>query len=146
MSAGTKRLLRNGKGEINYISSAVFILIAVLMLTVILDVMSVIMTKQKIDTAADQMVRQIQLAGKVDADTDSLLAYLADDLRKADDLGYSVETAYITKGGCDRAIQLGTPFYLTVTARVRLGGFWRIAGVPLTLCARCTGVSERYWK
>lgn len=141
-----KRCLHNEKGELSYISSAVFILIGVLVLVVIIDVMSIIMTKQKIDTAADQMVRQIQLAGKVDSDTDSLIGYLADDLAKVENLSYFVDTEYITKDGCDKVIQLGTPFYLTVTAEVQLGGFWSLTGAPITLQSHCTGVSERYWK
>lgn len=141
-----RNCLRNNKGEFSYISSAVFILVGVLVLMIIIDVMSIIMTKQKIDTAADQMVRQIQLAGKVDENTDSLIGYLANDLAKVDKLSYSVNTDYITKDGCDKAIQLGTPFYLTVTADVKLGGFWQLIGVPITLQSHCTGVSERYWK
>ena len=141
-----RRSLHNQKGEFTYISSAVFILVGVLVLTVIIDVMSIIMTKQKIDTAADQMVRQIQLAGKVDDDTESLIEYLANDLAKAENLRYSVDTDYITKDGCDKAIQLGIPFYLTVTADLKLGGFWALTGVPITLQSHCTGVSERYWK
>ena len=141
-----RKSLHNQKGEFTYISSAVFILVGVLVLMIIIDVMSIIMTKQKNDTAADQMVRQIQLAGKVDDDTESLIEYLANDLAKAENLRYSVDTDYITKDGCDKAIQLGTPFYLTVTADLKLGGFWALTGVPIRLRFHCTGVSERYWK
>ena len=141
-----RRSLHNQKGEFTYISSAVFILVGVLVLMIIIDVMSIIMTKHKIDTAADQMVRQIQLAGKVDDDTESLIEYLANDLAKAENLRYSVDTDYITKDGCNKVIQLGTPFYLTVTADLKLGGFWELTGVPIRLQSHCTGVSERYWK
>lgn len=118
----------------------------VVVLAVIMDVLAVIMTKQKLDSAADQVTRQIQLAGKVDEDTEALLDFLSTDLGKADNLSYTVDTDYITKEGCSTAIQLGTPFYLTITADLELGGFWQITGLPMTLRSTAAGVSERYWK
>lgn len=134
------------RGEANYISTVVYILVVVITLAVIMDVLAVIMTKQKMDAAADQITRQIQLAGKVDEDTDSLINFLTADLGKADNLTYHVDTSYITKEGCSTAIQLGTPFYLTITADLHLGGFWELTGLPITLTSSAAGVSERYWK
>ena len=108
------------RGEVNYVSTVVYILVVVIMIAVIMDVLAVIMTKQKMDSAADQITRQIQLAGKVDGDTDALVDFLSEGL--------------------------GTPFYLTITADLHLGGFWQITGLPIQLTANCAGVSERYWK
>ncbi len=134
------------RGELNYISTVVCIFVVALTLAVIMDVLAVIMTRQKLDSAADQVTRQIQLAGKVDDDTADLLTYLSADLGKADSVTYHVDTDYITKEDCTTAIQLGTPFYLTLTADVQLGGFWEITGLPMTLKSTAAGVSERYWK
>lgn len=134
------------RGEANYISTVVYILVVVITLAIIMDVLAVIMTKQKMDAAADQITRQIQLAGKVDEDTDSLITFLTTDIGKANNLTYHVDTSYITKEGCSTAIQLGTPFYLTLTADLQLGGFWRITGLPIKLRSMAAGVSERYWK
>lgn len=136
----------NDHAEANYIGTVVYILVVVITLAVIMDVLAVIMTKQKLDAAADQVTRQIQLAGKVDEDTASLVEFLSSDLGMADNLTYSVNTSYITKEGCSTAIQLGTPFYLTITADLQLGGFWQITGLPMTLKSTAAGVSERYWK
>jgi len=138
--------IRNDRAETNYVSTVVYILVVVVTLAVIMDVLAVVMTKQKLDTAADQVTRQIQLAGKVDDDTEDLLNFLSTDLGKASALTYHVDTTYITKEGCPTAIQLGTPFYLTITADVQLGGFWEITGLPMTLKSTAAGVSERYWK
>ena len=137
---------KNDRAEANYISTVVYILVVVITLAVIMDVLAVIMTKQKLDAAADQVTRQIQLAGKVDEDTSSLVEFLSSDLGKADNITYHVDTSYITKEGCTTAIQLGTPFYLTITADLQLGGFWQITGLPMTLKSTAAGVSERYWK
>ncbi len=141
-----QKRLSNDRAELNYISTVVYILVIVITLSVVIDVLAVVMTKQKLDAAADQVTRQIQLAGKVDDDTAALLNFLSTDLGKAETLSYSIDTEYITKEGCTTAIQLGTPFYLVLTADVELGGFWEITGLPITLRARAAGVSERYWK
>jgi len=141
-----RKYIKNDRAETNYISTVVYILVVVVTLAVIMDVLAVVMTKQKLDTAADQITRQIQLAGKVDDDTEDLLNFLSTDLGKATALTYHVDTTYITKEGCSTAIQLGTPFYLTITADVQLGGFWEITGLPMTLKSTAAGVSERYWK
>lgn len=146
MKSKRKSYIRNDRGEMVYINTVVYILVVVVMLAVILDVLAVVMTKQKLDAAADQVTRQIQLAGKVDADTSALLDYLADDLGKAGRVTYTVDTTYISRAGTSTAIQLGTPFFLTLTADVELGGFWQITGLPITLQAKAAGVSERYWK
>ena len=141
-----RRHTSNERAEVNYVSAVVYILVVVIVLALIMDVLSVIMTKQKLDSAADQIARQIQLSGKVDEETSSLVEFISSDLGKADNLTYSVDTSYITKEGCSTAIQLGTPFYLTITADLQLGGFWRITGLPMSLKSTAAGVSERYWK
>ena len=141
-----RRHTSNERAEVNYVSTVVYILVVVIVLALIMDVLSVIMTKQKLDSAADQIARQIQLSGKVDEETSSLVEFISSDLGKADNLTYSVDTSYITKEGCSTAIQLGTPFYLTITADLQLGGFWRITGLPMSLKSTAAGVSERYWK
>ena len=48
--------------------------------------------------------------------------------------------------GMNRAIQLGTPFYITITGRAKLGGFWNFNLVNITVVSRGAGVSEHYWK
>ena len=138
--------IKNDRAEATYISTVVYILVVVVTLAVIMDVLAVVMTKQKLDAAADQVTRQIQLAGKVDEDTQTLVNYLADDLGKADNVSYRVDTSYITKEGCSTAIQLGTSFYVTISADLQLGGFWQITGLPMSLTSTAAGVSERYWK
>ena len=67
-----RRVLNNERGEANYFSTVVFIFIAVLLLAFIIDLFSIISTKQELDHAADQMVKQIQLSGGVNGETDEL--------------------------------------------------------------------------
>ena len=141
-----QKYIKNDRAEATYVSTVVYILVVVITLAVIMDVLAVVMTKQKLDAAADQITRQIQLAGKVDDDTEVLVTTLASDCGKAENLTYQVSTSYITKEGCATVIQLGTPFYVTLTADLQLGGFWQITGLPMSLTSTAAGVSERYWK
>ncbi len=62
-------ILKSENGDVNYFSTVVFIFIAVLLLAFILDLFSIISTKQELDHCADQMVKQIQLSGGINGET-----------------------------------------------------------------------------
>lgn len=143
-----KRILESDRGEANYISTVVYIFIAVIILAFILNLFSVISTKQQLDHCADQMVKQIQLAGGINTETENLFEYLCGEINGATNISYSINSSYYSPKpfGMDKAIQLGTPFYITITGRANLGGFWNLNLVKITVVAKGAGVSERYWK
>ncbi|MEA4845760.1 MAG: DUF4320 family protein [Clostridiaceae bacterium] len=142
------RLLRNNRAEANYFSTVVFIFIAVLLLAFIIDVFSIISTKQELDHCADQLVKQIQLSGGINSETDELFSYLSTEIQGAKNITYSINASYKqpTPSGMRYGIQLGTPFYITVEGQARLGGFWNFDLVNINIIARGAGVSEHYWK
>ena len=65
----------------------VFIFIAVLLLAFILDLFSIISTKQELDHCADQMVKQIQLSGGINGETEQLFNFLCSQIEGAEDSG-----------------------------------------------------------
>lgn len=142
------RLLRNNRAEANYFSTVVFIFIAVLLLAFIIDVFSIISTKQELDYCTDQLVKQIQLSGGVNSETDELFSFLTSEIQGAKNITYSIDASYKqpTPSGMRYGIQLGTPFYITVEGRAQLGGFWNFDLVNINIVARGAGVSEHYWK
>ena len=142
MWARMKRVLRSDRGEANYFSAVFYIFIAVAVLAFILNLFSIISTKQQLDHTADQMVKQVQLAGEVDSDTEDLFDYLCSEIKGATNIRYDIETDFKT----GRRIQLGTPFYVTITGKAKLGGMWDFNYFNITIVARGAGVSERYWK
>lgn len=75
-----RRALKSERGEANYFSTVVFIFIAVILLAFIIDLFSIISTKQELDHAADQMVKQIQLSGGINSETDSLFDFLCSEI------------------------------------------------------------------
>lgn len=83
-----RKTLKNQRGEATYFSTMVFIFIAVVLLTFILDLFSIISTKQELDHAADQMVKQIQLSGGINSETNSLFDFLCSEIEGAKDITY----------------------------------------------------------
>ena len=143
-----RKVLNNERGEANYFSTVVFIFIAVLLLAFIIDLFSIISTKQELDHAADQMVKQIQLSGGVNDETDELFEFLSSQIEGAENISYSIDATYTSPrpSGMTNAIQLGTPFFITIEGDAKLGGFWNFDLVNITVVARGSGVSEHYWK
>ena len=130
-------MLKNEKGEASYISVFIYILVAVILIAFIINVFRIISAKQQMDHAADQLVKQIQLGGSVNGETDALFG----EISGADQLDYHVECSDSTD-----KIQIGSPFYVTVTGRCSLGGFWNFRLINITIRATGAGVSEHYWK
>ena len=143
-----KKALGNDRAEANYFSTVVFIFIAVLLLAFIIDLFSIISTKQELDHAADQMVKQIQLSGGINGETEELFSFLCSQIEGADNISYSIDATYKAPrpSGMSRAIQLGSPFYITIEGSAKLGGFWNFDLVRITVVSRGAGVSEHYWK
>lgn len=143
-----RRVLGSQRAEANYFSTMIFIFIAVLLLAFIIDLFSIISTKQELDYCADEMVKQIQLSGGISSETDEMFDFLCSQIEGAEDITYSVDATYHspTPSGMRYGIQLGTPFYITIEGRARLGGFWNFRLVHINIVARGSGVSEHYWK
>ena len=136
-----KKIIRSERGDVSYISTFVYILVAMIMVAFILNVFHIISVKQEMDHISDQLVKQIQLNGGTNADTGALFSYLAAPLSEVEGLTYQV-----TSSGSTSRIQIGTPFYVTVTGRCYLGGSWKMNLVPIDMKANGAGVSEHYWK
>ena len=136
------KILSQKKAEGTYISTVVFVLIAVIFIGLIINLFSIIAAKSQMDAAADQLTRQIQLAGEVSADTDRLFSDITGHIGAAENIRYTVSTHYLT----GKKIQLATPFSVTVTGTAYLGGFGVFNIFPINLVSYGAGVSEEYWK
>jgi len=136
------KILSQKKAEGTYISTVVFVLIAVIFIGLVINLFSIIAAKSQMDAAADQLTRQIQLAGEVSADTDRLFSDITGHIGAAENIRYTVSTHYLT----GKKIQLATPFSVTVTGTAYLGGFGNFNIFPINLVSYGAGVSEEYWK
>ena len=113
-----KRLLLSERGDSSYISSFVYILVVVILVAFIINVFHIIFVKQEMDHIADQIVKHTQLNGGTSGDTDALFSFLTSQMGEVDGISYQVSGP-----GNTGRIQIGTPFYVTVTRRCYLGGF-----------------------
>ena len=104
---------------------------AVVLIAFIINVFHIISTKQEMDHMADQLVKQIQLNGGTSGETDSLFSFLSSEISGVEGLSYQVSGP-----GNTGRIQIGTPFYVTVTGRCYLGGFWKFNLVPINVRAQ----------
>ena len=136
-----KRLLLSERGDSSYISSFIYILVVVILVAFIINVFHIISVKQEMDHIADQIVKQIQLNGGTSGDTDALFSFLTSQMSEVDGISYQVSGPSNTG-----RIQIGTPFYVTVTGRCYLGGFWKFNLVPINVRSQGAGISEHYWK
>lgn len=136
------KLLKSRHASAEYIGTAVSVLVVVFLIALVINVFSIINVKEKLDVCADQMVRQIQLSGEVNAGTQSLFDRITAECGGITAPRYTVDASYFS----GKKIQFGTPFYVTVSAQVTLGGFGKLLPFPLTITAKAAGVSEGYWK
>ena len=136
-----RRFLLSERGDSPYISSFIYILVVVILVAFIINVFHIISVKQEMEHITDQIVKQIQLNGGISGDTDTLFSFLTDQMSGVDGLSYQVSGS-----GNTGRIQIGTPFYVTVTGRCYLGGFWKFNLVPINVRSQGAGVSEYYWK
>lgn len=136
------KILRSKRGEADYITVSILVIVVVMLIALIINVFSIVVTKQKLDMCADQMTRQIQLTGEVNSDTQNLFNIMTGEISGITSPHYMVDTVYLSGS----KIQLGTAFSVTVTANVNLGGFGEIIRIPLTITSRAAGVSEVYHK
>lgn len=123
-----KRLLLSERGDSSYISSFIYILVVVILVAFIINVFHIISVKQEMDHIADQIVKQIQLNGGTSGDTDALFSFLTSQMSEVDGISYQVSGP-----GNTSRIQIGTPFYVSVTGRCYLGGFWKFNLVPINV-------------
>lgn len=114
-------ILKSENGDVNYFSTVVFIFIAVLLLAFILDLFSIISTKQELYYCADQIVKQIQLSEGVNGKIEQLFNSLCSQIEGAENISYSIDASHksATPSGMSRIIQLGTPFYIDICQRCR---------------------------
>lgn len=135
------RLMYDESGEAGYISTFIYILIVVILIAFIINVFGIISAKQQMDHAVDQIVKQIQLNGGVNDETDHLFQFLSRTIPGTDNLSYEIDCS-----DSRNRIQIGSPFYITITGQYNLGGFWNFKLLHLMVRARGAGVSEHYWK
>ena len=128
------RLLQSRRGE-GYVDVVVVVLVILLCVALAVNVFPVFIAKNQLDTFADELIREIEITGRVNSSTYSKIAQLENQI------GIKPEISFSKKG----SIQLNEEITVTLTLRHDIG-FFSFGSFPVTLTSKATGKSEVYWK
>ncbi len=129
------RPLKNNRGE-GYIDVVVLVLCAMLVVALAVKVFPAYIAKQKVDTFATELMREAEIAGRVDSETSRREEILIDKTGINPDVNWS-------RTG---RVQLNEEITVVVIYRMDIGLFGDFGSFPVTLRGEAMGKSEVYWK
>ena len=127
--------LHNKRGE-GYIDVAVLVLCAMLVLALAVKVFPVFIAKNQLDTFANELCREAEIAGRVGSETSTRAQVLREKTGLNPTISWS-KTGWI---------QLNEEFTVTVSMQTNIGLFGGFDSFPITLTAHAAGKSEVYHK
>ena len=130
-----RQLLKNNRGE-GYIDVVVLVLCAMLIIALSVKVFPAYIIKQQMDTFAVELVREVEIAGRVGTETTQR------ELLLREKTGINPTVVWSNSGH----IQLNEEITVTVTYQVNIGMFGGFGSFPITLRADAAGKGEVYWK
>lgn len=130
-----KNIIHNNRGS-GYIDLIILVFVVVMVVAFAMQVLTVYMTKQKVDTFATEVMRIAEVSGQVGSATTSKTTSLKHNLGIDPTISWS-------KSG---RIQLNEEITVTVSLPVNLGLFGDFGSFPVTLKGVASGKGEVYWK
>ena len=134
-------IVRKKRGE-NYIETVVGVIAAMMVIVVALNVFSLLTLKQNLDYYAKEMVEVCCSYGKTCDEVQDREVELARELGFKPDLSFSGTEYYNAR---KYAVQYGEVIVVTVTYRTYVRGLG-VFKIPVTLTAKHSGLSRKYWK
>ena len=123
-------------------------LVFITLIATAISFFGVFATYLNLNYAARRVVREIEISGKVSAETYSLYENLKERTNIPDTASMSVNAAYFS--AADKKIQLRNTFTVTCSTSYRINVFTPQGGSPIgfdiPLRVRLTGMSEKFWK
>ncbi len=127
------KLMKEKRAE-GYLDTAVLVLAAVMVIAIAVHVCPVYITKLQLDGFADELVREAEIAGRVDWETEQREVALREKT------GLAPTVTWSRTGD----IQLNQEITVTLTLDKDIGLFGIFGSFPVRLTARATGKSEVY--
>ena len=140
MSSRLNRLYKCNRGE-GYIDVVISVLVAMMLIVLILNVFSFMTLKQNMDYFAKEMINCAAANGTTTGRVNTRYDELVEETGIAP--GVSWNTVYFNAS--QRTVQLGDTIQVTLTLRSYVRGLGVIS-VPVTLTAKHSGISQKYWK
>ena len=135
------KVLKNKRGE-NYIDTVVGVVAAMMVIVVALNIFSFLTLKQDLDYYAKEMVEVCCSYGKTCDEVQDRDEELSAELGLDPDLSFN-GTEYFN--ATKRTVQYGEVIVVELTYRTYVRGLG-VFRIPVTLTAKHSGLSRRYWK
>ncbi len=135
------KTLKNKRGE-NYIDTVVGVIAAMMVIVVALNIFSFLTLKQDLDYYAKEMVEVCCSYGKTCDEVLDRDEELTTELGLDPDLSFN-GTEYFN--ATKRTVQYGEVIVVELTYRTYVRGLG-VFRIPVTLTAKHSGLSRRYWK
>jgi hypothetical protein len=136
-----RNLLSNKRGE-NYIDTVVGVVAAMMVIVVALNIFSFLTLKQDLDYYAKEMVEVCCSYGKTCEEVQDRDEELSAELGLDPNLSFD-GTEYFN--ATKRTVQYGEVIVVELTYRTYVRGLG-VFRIPVTLTAKHSGLSRRYWK
>ncbi len=130
-----QKILAENRGE-GYIDLVILVLVAIMVIACAMQIFTVYMAKQKVDSFATELLRVAEIAGQVGTETTAK----AESLKS--NLGINPRITWSRSG----RFQLNQEVTVTVELDVNLGLFGEFGSFPVTLKGVASGKGEVYWK
>lgn len=126
-------LLKEKRAE-GYLDTTVLVLAAVMVIAIAVHVCSVYITKIQLDNFADELIREAEIAGRVDWETEQR------EITLREKTGLTPTVTWSQTGN----IQLNQEVTVILTLDKDIGLFGVFGSFPIRLTAKATGKSEVY--
>ncbi|MCL2697543.1 MAG: DUF4320 family protein [Oscillospiraceae bacterium] len=129
------RILRQKRGE-GFIDVVVLVLCSMMVIALAVRILPIFVEKNQLDTFATELIREIEISGRVGVETTIRAGELSDRL------GINPTITWSATGN----IQLNQEVTVTLTLQRNLGLFGGFGSFPVTLTSRASGKGGVYWK
>lgn len=136
-----KKLMKNKRGE-GYIDTVVCVLAAMMVIVLALNVFSFLTLKQDLDYFAKEMIDVTTTYGRTTGEANTRYAELCSEMGLNPSYSYAGTEYFNASTG---KVQLGDIICVTVTYQTYIHGLG-VFKIPITLTAKHSGLSQKYWK
>lgn len=135
-----KKVLFNKRGE-GYIDVVVSVFVIMILLVLTLNVFSFLTIKQDMDYFAKELIDSACANGKISSEAFARRYELTTETGLFPIVNW--QTTYFNSSA--RTVQLGNTITVILTYNTHLEGFG-VFSIPITLTAKYSGLSKKYWK
>lgn len=140
MNSRLKSLMKNKRGG-GYIDVVISVLVIMMLIVLALNVFSFLTLKQDMDYFAKEMINCAAANGTTTGRVNTRYNELVEETGIAPTVTWN--TTYYNAS--QQTVQLGDTIQVTLTLRVNVRGLGMIS-IPVTLTAKHSGISQKYWK